>query len=157
MDIKYSLCVYSFEDSVGMSHNTAQLVSGCLSTWFLFASLLTPYLIERFGRRPLFLIFCIAMAVAMSVMAAMVEVDTYASGIVAAASIFLYEAFFTWGWQGNLWCFSAEILPLDRRSKAMGFAVGCQWLWNFTMIYVTPIGIANIGWKMYISKCFSIT
>ena len=142
----------SFETSIGLSHKEAQLVSGYLSIWFLVASVLTWYLIERVGRRPLFLIFCIAMALAMAVLAAMVEVGSYSTGIVAAAAIFLYEAFFTWGWQGNVWCYAAEILPLDCRSKGMGFAVGCQWVWNFVMIYVTPIGISNIGWRMYIGK-----
>ncbi|KAL1979411.1 hypothetical protein VTN96DRAFT_6054 [Rasamsonia emersonii] len=139
-----------FQNSIGMDRNQAQLMSGYLSIWFLAASFLTWFLIERAGRRPLFLIFCIAMAIAMAVIAAMVEVNTYASGIVAATAIFLYEAFFTWGWMGNLWCYTAEILPLDCRSKGMGFAVGCQWVWNFVMIFVTPIGLANIGWRMYI-------
>lgn len=127
-------------------------MSGYLSIWFLGASFLTWFLIERAGRRPLFLIFCVAMAIAMAVLAAMVEVNTYASGIIAATAIFLYEGFFTWGWMGNLWCYTAEILPLDCRSKGMGFAVGCQWVWNFVMIFVTPIGLANIGWRMYVSK-----
>jgi hypothetical protein len=142
----------SFQSSIGMGRNQAQLMSGYLSIWFLFASFLTWFLIERAGRRPLFLIFCVAMAIAMSVMAAMVEVNTHASGIVAATAIFMYEGFFTWGWMGNLCCYTAEILPLDCRSKGMGFAVGCQWVWNFVMIFVTPIGLSNIGWRMYISE-----
>lgn len=32
----------------------------------------------------------------------------------------------------------------------MGLAVGCQWIFNFLMIEVTPVGIANIGWKFYL-------
>ncbi|KAH8814901.1 general substrate transporter [Xylogone sp. PMI_703] len=139
-----------FQDSIGMGRNQAQLMSGYLSIWFLAASFLTWFLIERVGRRPLFLIFCICMAVAMSIIAAMVEVNSHASGIIAATAIFLYEGFFTWGWMGNLWCYTAEILPLDCRSKGMGFAVGFQWVWNFVMIFVTPIGLTNIGWRMYI-------
>ncbi|RFU30302.1 hypothetical protein B7463_g6062, partial [Scytalidium lignicola] len=139
-----------FQDSIGMDRNQAQLMSGYLSIWFLAASFLTWFLIERVGRRPLFLIFCIAMAMAMAVIAAMIEVDTHASGIVAATAIFLYEAFFTWGWMGNVWCYTAEIMPLDCRSKGMGCAVGFQWVWNFVMIFVTPIGLTNIGWRMYI-------
>jgi hypothetical protein len=135
-----------------MSHREAQLVSGYLSIWFLAASFLTWYLIERVGRRPLLMIFCVAMAIAMAILAAMIEVGTYKAGIAAAAVVFLYEAFFTWGWMGNVWCYTAEIIPLDCRSKGMGFAVGCQWVWNFVMIYVTPIGISNIHWKMYIGE-----
>ena len=46
--------------------------------------------------------------------------------------------------------YPAEILPLEYRSKGMGLAVACQWLWNFVMLEITPPGIANIGWRLYI-------
>jgi predicted lysophospholipase L1 biosynthesis ABC-type transport system permease subunit len=128
-----------------MDRNQAQLMSGYLSIWSLFASFLTWLLIERVGRRPLFLIFCVAMAIVMAVMAAMVEVSSYASGIVAAAAIFLYEGFFTWGY---LWCYTAEILLLDCRSKAVGFAVGCQWVLELRHDFRHAV----IGWRMYISE-----
>lgn len=141
-----------FQSSIGMPRTEAQLMSGYLSIWFLFASFLTWVLIERVGRRPLFLIFSVAMGCAMLVLAVMVKLATHSSGIVAAVMIFLFEAFFTWGWQGNVWCYAAEIVPLECRTKAMGLATGVQWTMNFLMIYVTPIGLANIGWKMYISE-----
>jgi hypothetical protein len=32
----------------------------------------------------------------------------------------------------------------------MGLAVASQWLWTFVMIEITPTGIANIGWKLYL-------
>ena len=37
-----------------------------------------------------------AMSAVMAILAAMVAVDTKSSGIVAAAMIFLYQAFYTW-------------------------------------------------------------
>lgn len=41
------------------------------------------------------------MTVVMAVLAAMIAVDTKASGIVGAAMIFLYQAFYTWGFMGG--------------------------------------------------------
>lgn len=32
----------------------------------------------------------------------------------------------------------------------MGLAVASQWLWTFVMILITPVGISNIGWKLYL-------
>ena len=43
------------------------------------------------------------MTVVMAVLAAMIAVDTKASGIVGSAMIFLYQAFYTWGFMGGIW------------------------------------------------------
>lgn len=78
-------------------------MSGFLNIWFLVASLGTWYLIERVGRRRLFMVTAAGMAVVMAVFAAMLEVNTYASGVVSAVMLFLYVALFTWGWMGGCW------------------------------------------------------
>lgn len=100
--------ISSFQTSIGMGRVQAQLMSGYLSIWFLFTSSLTWFLIERVGRQPLLLIFHVAMACVMAIIVAMAQVVTYASGLVAAAAIFLYGRFFAWAWMGNLWCYTAE-------------------------------------------------
>lgn len=56
-------------------------------------------------------------------------------------------SFFTWGWMAGVWIYSTEINPLAWRTKGVGLAVALQWLWDFVLLQVTPIGIANIGWK----------
>jgi hypothetical protein len=43
--------------------------------------------------------------------------------------------------------------------KELGLAVASQWLWTFAMILITPVGIRNIGWRMYLifaifNECF---
>ena len=80
-----------FEQSVGMSYHTAALVSGILQVWFLTASLGTWWSIEKVGRRVSFMVGCAGMAVIMAILAAMVKVNTHASGIVATLMIFLYQ------------------------------------------------------------------
>lgn len=79
-----------------MSHHTALLVSGILQVWFLVASFGTWWSIEHLGRRLSFMLTATAMSAVMAILAAMVAVDTKSSGIVAAAMIFLYQAFYTW-------------------------------------------------------------
>ena len=39
----------------------------------------------------------------MAIMAAMLVIDTPASGIVAAVMLFAYQAFYTWGFMGGIW------------------------------------------------------
>lgn len=42
-----------FEKSIGFDAHMSSLMSGFLQTWFLVASLIPWFLIDRFGRRPL--------------------------------------------------------------------------------------------------------
>lgn len=39
----------------------------------------------------------------MAIMAAMLAIDTQASGIVAAVMLFAYQAFHAWGFMGGIW------------------------------------------------------
>lgn len=95
--------VFSFEDSVGFGRHFALLMSGFLQIWFLVASFGTWWSIERFGRRRSFITSAVGMASVMAIMAAMLAIDTPASGIVAAVMLFAYQAFYTWGFMGGIW------------------------------------------------------
>ena len=43
------------------------------------------------------------MTVVMAVMAAMIAINNQTAGIVAAVMLFLYEAFYAWGFMGPIW------------------------------------------------------
>ncbi|WWC68156.1 uncharacterized protein I206_102079 [Kwoniella pini CBS 10737] len=139
-----------FEGSVGLSEHLSTLMSGFLQVWFLIASFLTWFLIERAGRRNCFIVTAICMGVTMVVLAAMVKVNTKASGYVATVCLFLYQSFFTWGFMAGVWCYSNEILSTTYRSKGGGLCVALQWLFDFVILQVTPIGIDQIGWGIFL-------
>ncbi|WWD21695.1 hypothetical protein CI109_106181 [Kwoniella shandongensis] len=139
-----------FEGSVGFSEHLSTLMSGFLQVWFLIASFGTWYFIEKAGRRVCFITTAICMGITMIVLAVMVKLDTKPAGYVATVAIFLYQSFFTWGWMAGVWCYSNEILSTTYRAKGGGLCVACQWLFDFVMLEVTPTGIANIGWRMFL-------
>ncbi|KAL1876146.1 hypothetical protein Plec18167_005409 [Paecilomyces lecythidis] len=141
---------YIFENSIGMSRHLALLMSGFLQVWFLIASFGTWFLIERAGRRRSFMLSATGMSIVMFILAAMLAVDTHASGIVAAIMIFAYQAFYTWGFMGGVWTYGPEILPLEYRSKGTGLATATLWLFCFVIIEVVPVGITNIHWKLFL-------
>lgn len=158
-----------------MSYHLSLLLSGILQVWFLVASFVTWYTIEKFGRRLSFMITAAGMTCVMVVLAAMVAIDTHASGIVAAAMIFLYQAFYTWGFMGGkldlqsvraemglnhdtgIWVYGPEVMPLKHRAKGEGLATACLWLSSFVVIEIVPVAISNIGWRTYlIFACFNL-
>lgn len=141
---------FIFQNPVGFSRHLSLLMSIFLQLWFLLASTLTWWLIERVGRRRLFMLSACCMGIVMAVVAAMLALNTKTSGIVAVVMIFAYQAFFTWGFMGGVWAYGPEILPLEYRSKGMGLATATLWLFSFVMVEIVPSSIANIGWQTYI-------
>lgn len=92
----YSTVIY--EESVGLSRNLSLLMGGFLQVWFLVASILTWYLIGRFGRRQLFIFGYIGFGACFLLLTIMLCLPTSnkAAGIVATFATFLAQGFFTW-------------------------------------------------------------
>lgn len=48
------------------------------------------------------------------------------------------------------WIYPAEILPLKIRAKGAALAAAADFLGNFLVVEVTPVGLKSIGWRFYI-------
>jgi len=145
-----------FSQSLGFDSHMAALMSGFLFTWFFVASFIPWFLIDRIGRRPLLISMVSLMAIIFAIMCALVrqiELKTriaHSCGAAAAAMLFLYQGAFTIGFQATVWVYPPEILPLRLRQIGTAGASACNWIINFMVVQVTPVGISNIGWKYYI-------
>ncbi|KAF5724338.1 sugar transporter STL1 [Fusarium mundagurra] len=145
-----------FEKSVGFSTHMSALMSGFLQTWFFVASFIPWALIDRIGRRPLLLSMISVMAATMAVQAGLiyqVENNTataHAAGIGAAAMLFVFLGAFTIGFQATVWVYPSEILPLRLRQRGSSISTAANWIFNYTIVQITPISIDNIGWRTYI-------
>lgn len=130
---------------------------GCfLQLWYIIASFLTWYTIDRVGRRLLFITMAIGMClvlVAEAIAVNRIEADNgnnTSAGVAAVFFVFAFEACFTWGWMATVWVYPPEILPLKIRAKGAALAAGADFLGNFLVVEVTPDGVKNLGWKFYI-------
>lgn len=71
----------------------------------------------------------------------------------ASASIFFYFValfFFPIGLFLVPFMYAAEIVPLRIRAKVTAMSASSNWLFNFLIAEVTPIGFQNISWRYYI-------
>lgn len=141
---------FILENSIGLSPNTASLVSGCSQIWYLLSSFLTWWLINRLGRRRLFFLGSTGMGLAMMAITICLSCGSRAASEVAVAFLFIYLSFFTWGWMSNMWTYPAEILPLRFRSKGLAISVFANWAFQFWTVEIAPVSIDSIGWKTYI-------
>ncbi|KAJ5397008.1 hypothetical protein N7509_005121 [Penicillium cosmopolitanum] len=143
------------KSSVGFSDEMARLLTACNAISYFFFSGLAVLLVERMGRRGLMLLstfgqFVCFLVITILLRFADVYPDNDSYGSAAVAFIFLFHASFGVGMLGVPWLYPTEINSLPMRTKGAALATGTDWLTNFIIVEITPIGIQNIGWRFWI-------
>ncbi|TGO18221.1 hypothetical protein BTUL_0011g00270 [Botrytis tulipae] len=150
-----------FETSIGTSKNLALLLGGVNMIVYSIFATVSWFIIEKAGRRKLFIIGTIGQCLSMVlVFACLIPQDGKGpSAKGAGVGLFTYIAFFGATWLPLPWLYPAEINPLRTRARANAVSTCSNWLFNFTIVMVTPIMIANISWGTYlffavVNACF---
>ncbi|KAI9710446.1 MAG: hypothetical protein M1812_007414 [Candelaria pacifica] len=155
--------------SVGLSNSLARLLAACNSVSYLLFSLIGIPNVERWGRRKLMMYAAAGQAFCYLIITICIRYNEKAGyggtvklpGLdvtqkqkeIATASIaffFLYYVFFGIGWQGVPWLYPTEINSLHLRTKGAALGTATNWIFNFMVVEITPIGIENLQWKFYI-------
>lgn len=139
-----------FEESIGENHNMALLMGGINMIVYSIFATTSWFLIERVGRRKLFLIGAAGQSLSMVITFACLVNDTTGNAKGAAVGLFTFIAFFGATWLSLPWLYPAEISPIKTRAKANALSTCTNWLWNFIIVMVTPVMISNIGWGTYL-------
>ncbi|GAB1310655.1 General substrate transporter [Madurella fahalii] len=148
-----------FEQSIGEDHNISLLLGGVNMIVYSIFATTSWFVIERVGRRRLFLIGSIGQCLSMVLtFACLIPGDPMAAR-GAAVGLFTYIAFFGATWLPLPWLYPAEVNPVKTRGKANATSTCVNWLFNFVIVMVTPIMVSNIGWGTYlffavINACF---
>jgi hypothetical protein len=117
------------------------------------------FIIERAGRRQLFLWGTVGQCLSMVLVFACLIPGTQAAAAGAAVGLFTYIASFGATWLPLPWLYPAEINPLRTRAHANATSTITNWTFNFLIVMVTPVMISNIGWGTYlffaiVNACF---
>lgn len=139
------------QDQLGYSGTIARIISGCLQIWQVLAAGLAVLLIDRFGRRRLLIFSAAGMMVSQACLAGL-QSDSSNEEASSASILFFFTALFCFpiGLFLLPFMYAAEIAPLRVRSKVTAMSAGINWLFNFMIAEVTPVGFATIGYKYYI-------
>lgn len=151
-------------DSIGYTAESTQtLINALLTLWSLIWGLVFSLIVNKFGRRTLFLVSTAGLLVCYVVwtgLEAKYEMSTdlstgtggppgLAKGVVAI--IFLYNMIFALGWGVLQVTYVVEILPYNLRARGLvlyNLFVALALIFNQ---YANPIGVENSGWKFYIT------
>jgi len=144
--------------SIGITDPTIQLlINGILQIWNLAWALTASSLVERLGRRLMFMVSTGGMLLfftLQTICTARFEIDGNQSAAHAViAFIFLYYAAYDIAFTPLIVTYTLEILPYNLRAKGFNifnFTISLALIFNQ---YVNPIALGHIAWKYYIVYC----
>ncbi|KAG9664950.1 hypothetical protein KCU64_g331, partial [Aureobasidium melanogenum] len=146
-----------FQQILGYNGTTSRVISGCLQIWQFSMATLATFLIGRLARRKLLMIGTAGMTIAQAGQAALTKYSHVSKSVAGATLLFdfLALAIFPIGLFLIPIMYAAEIAPLKIRHKITAMSAATNWLFNFFIAEVTPIGFRTIGWKYYL--CYMCT
>ncbi|KAJ7641028.1 general substrate transporter [Roridomyces roridus] len=147
---------------MGITDPTDQLlINGILNIWNLAWALIASTMVERFGRRLLFLTSTGLMALFLTLQTACFArfriLGDYPAAHAALTFISLFYAAYHIGFSPLIVTYTLEILPYNIRAKGyniFNFTVSVALMFNQ---YVNPIALDVLSWKYYIVYCVWIS
>ena len=150
---------YVLTQSVGLEGSMARLLAAVNAMTYLGATFIGLYFIEKWGRRRLMMLGALGQCCCWLTITMLLSQASHAAQLstkqrqLAAAAVFfffLFNCFFGAGWQGVSWLYPTEINSTRYRICGMSYGVATNWLINFGVVFVTPLGIAKLGSQFYI-------
>jgi MFS transporter, SP family, arabinose:H+ symporter len=139
--IDYAPAVFQSAGSGTDSALAATCAVGLIEFLFVLVSL---WAIDRYGRKPLYIIGSLGMALSLLVLVIAVVAGRF-HGAVVLALILTYLAFFSFGVGPVFWTLVPEIFPNDVRGRAMIVPVLVQWVANAVVVLLFPFAFHIIG------------
>ncbi|KAG2034923.1 general substrate transporter [Suillus americanus] len=145
-------------DRVGITQTrTKAAINGGLQIFNLASALVGMMMVDKLGRRKIFLISNIGMLTAFSMWTLTTALFSQSGNVVAAKAtvplIFIYFFFYDFAYTSMLVLYTLEILPYNIRAK--GFAIMNITIYSTNAFnsLVNPVALNTIGWKYYLFYC----
>lgn len=141
--------------AVGFSESDALLINVISGALSIGACIVTIFLIDRIGRKPLLWIGSLGMAITLALVTlafASASLDvagklalTPGMGKLALVAANAYVCFFNLSWGPVMWVMLGEMFPNQIRGSALAVAGAAQWSSNFLITVTFPALLAGIG------------
>ena len=150
-------------DSIGLTSSVSQLrINGGLTCFNLVCAVSMNLLVEKAGRRRLFLFSTISMTLIFTIWTILSAINQQRDfmdkglGAGVVVMIFFFELAHIAGFNGPSYVYTTEILPTSLRAKGSNIVQVLNVSWNIFNSYVNPIAMDAIEWKYYIVWCLVI-
>ncbi|KAL3445139.1 general substrate transporter [Aspergillus insuetus] len=136
--------------SLGIGRNLSLILAGCSSLNFLFSTAVGALGIERVGRKRLMICGAASQSLCLSLVAISLGIGGTQWNSVAVAFVFGFVSTFGLTWIAVPWMYPAEVNTQRMRVAGAGVATATNWISNYAVVLVTPLGIGNLGWGYYV-------
>ncbi|KAH8900914.1 general substrate transporter [Thozetella sp. PMI_491] len=139
------------------SEERITLINGILQIWNMVVSMFGANLVNRLGRRKIFISATTMMLLAM--IAWTIAGSQYSStksnaaGSAVLFCIVLFMTSYNFCWNPLSVAYPVEILTFPIRAKGVSLLVGAVKSASFFNQFVNPVGLAALQWKFYIVYC----
>ena len=111
----------------------------------LVFTVLAFFLIDRFGRRPLLISGCAAMAAMHGLVAWQVSLGDACTPWLAMVGVYGFIAAVAFSASAVIWVFISEIFPADVRAKGQSFGGMVHWVMCMLVSWLFPVAVAKTG------------
>lgn len=136
--------------SLNVSRRMALILSGCNVINLLCSSAVGALFIDRYGRVPLMFWGALLQAACFAFVAAGLAIGGFQWSAVAVSFVFVYFTVFGITWIAVPWMYPAEVNTQRMRIAGASIATATNWICNYAVVLVTPVGIQNIRWGYYV-------
>ncbi|KAG6335508.1 hypothetical protein ID866_3580 [Astraeus odoratus] len=142
-------------NEIGITQGSTQLlVNGLLQVWNLFWAVFASFMVERLGRRFLFLASTSLMTLFFMAQTICLAQYTKHGGVAAGQAfvcfVFLFSAAYDIAFTPLLVSYTIEILPFGLRAKGLNLFAFIYCLALVFNQYVNPIALDALGWKYFL-------
>ncbi|KAA8898329.1 hypothetical protein TRICI_006590 [Trichomonascus ciferrii] len=145
--IYYSTVLF---EQMDMGRRMSLVMGGVFSTVYALATIPSFFMIERVGRRNLFLIGAVGQGCSFIIAFACLINPTQENRKGAAVGVFLFIVFFAFTILPLPWIYPPEINPMKTRTAAAAVSTCTNWIFNFAVVMFTPVFIDTSDWGCYL-------
>ncbi|KAG7741197.1 hypothetical protein KL931_001838 [Ogataea haglerorum] len=139
-----------FENTLNFARRKALVMGGIFSIVYAVFTIPSFFLIDRLGRRPLFLIGAAGQGIAFIIAFGCLVKENEQTAKGAAVGLFLFIAIFAFTILPLPWVYPPEINALRARTVATSISTCTNWISNFAVVMFTPIFINESKWGCYL-------
>ncbi|EPS25945.1 hypothetical protein PDE_00881 [Penicillium oxalicum 114-2] len=139
-----------FEQNLNMEHRLSLILGGVFATVYALATIPSFFMIERVGRRKLFLIGFAGQGLSFVITMGCLIAGGTGPTKGAVVGIFLFICFFAFTTLPLPWIYPPEINPLRTRTMAAAASTCTNWITNFAVVMFTPVFSDASPWGIYL-------
>ncbi|PKX89255.1 glucose-inactivated glycerol proton symporter STL1 [Aspergillus novofumigatus IBT 16806] len=139
-----------FQENLHLEKYLSLIMGGVFATVYALATIPSFFMIERVGRRKLYLIGFLGQGLSFVITFACLIKETEENSKGAAVGIFLFITFFAFTLLPLPWIYPPEINPLRTRTVGASASTCTNWMCNFAVVMFTPLFAGQSPWGVYL-------